>query len=208
MTRMTEVVERFMAAGTMAEVYKVADGPVVVGAWSRDVGTMERRLKLALVYPDGEISPVREYAKRKLTEAKALNDLADLDGIAPGMVNDIYKAVMKQHRNLPVQEDRNGQCSIMQAYRALCEYVWEYEEPGKVFIRDGYGNILASYLPSVLKRLELGYSRLELEKNLKSWNLLRVNNGTGHPYTYKINTGGANNWFLSFRLPEKSEVAA
>ena len=34
MTRMTEVVERFMAAGTMAEVYKVADGPVVVGAWS------------------------------------------------------------------------------------------------------------------------------------------------------------------------------
>ena len=169
---------------------------------------MERRLKLALVYPDGEISPVREYAKRKLTEAKALNDLADLDGIAPGMVNDIYKAVMKQHRNLPVQEDRNGQCSIMQAYRALCEYVWEYEEPGKVFIRDGYGNILASYLPNVLKRLELGYSRLELEKNLKSWNLLRVNNGTGHPYTYKINTGSANNWFLSFRLPEKSEVAA
>ena len=76
MTRMTEVLERFMAAGTMAEVYEVADGPVVVGAWSRDVGTMERRLKLALVYPDGEISPVREYAKRKLTEAKALNDLA------------------------------------------------------------------------------------------------------------------------------------
>ena len=115
---------------------------------------------------------------------------------------------MKQHRNLPVQEDRNGQCSIMQAYRALCEYVWEYEEPGKVFIRDGYGNILDSYLPNVLKRLEWGYSRLELEKNLKSWNLLRVNNGTGHPYTYKINTGSANNWFLSFRLPEKSEVAA
>ena len=142
MTRMTEVVERFMAAGTMAKVYEVAGGPVVFGAWSRDVGTMERRLKLALVYPDGEISPVREYAKQKLTEAKALNDLADLDGIAPKMVNEIFEAVMKQHRNLPVQGDRNGQCSIMQAYQALCEYVADYEEPGRVFIRDGYGNFL------------------------------------------------------------------
>lgn len=113
MVHMTEFVERIIAADTMAEVYEVAGGPVVFGAWSRDVGTMERRLRLALVYPDGEISPVREYAKRKLTEAKALNDLADLDGIAPKMVNEIYEAVMKQHRNLPVQEDRNGQCSIM-----------------------------------------------------------------------------------------------
>ena len=59
MTRMTEVVERFMAAGTMAKVYEVAGGPAVFGAWSRDVGTMERRLKLALGDPGGEISPVR-----------------------------------------------------------------------------------------------------------------------------------------------------
>ena len=32
MTRMTEVVERFMAAGTMAKVYEVAGGPVVFGS--------------------------------------------------------------------------------------------------------------------------------------------------------------------------------
>lgn len=208
MVHMAEVVERFMAAGTMAKVYEVAGGPVVFGAWSRDVGTMERRLRLALVYPDGEISPVREYAKQKLTEAKALNDLADLDGIAPKMVNEIFEAVMKQHRNLPVQGDRNGQCSIIQAYQVLCKYVAEYEEPGKVFIRDGYGNILSSYLEGVLKRLELGFTRLELQKNFKAWGLLRTSDKAGHVYSYAIKTGSANDWFFSFKLPEESEVAA
>lgn len=208
MVHMTEFVERIIAAGTMAKVYEVAGGPVVFGAWSRDVGTMERRLKLALVYPDGEISPVREYAKQKLTEAKALNDLADLDGIASKMVNEIFEAVMKQHCNLPVQGDRNGQCSIMQAYQALCEYVAEYEEPGRVFVRDDYGNILSSYLECVLKRLELGFTRLELQKNFKAWGLLRTSDKAGHVYAYAIKTGSANNWFFSFRLPKDGEVAA
>ena len=122
--------------------------------------------------------------------------------------NEIFEAVMKQHRNLPVQGDRNGQCSIIQAYQVLCEYVAEYEEPGKVFIRDGYGNILSSYLEGVLKRLELGFTRLELQKNFKAWGLLRTSDKAGHVYSYAIKTGSANDWFFSFKLPEESEAAA
>ena len=208
METLTNLAQTFIESNLMHEIYQVPNGPAVVGAWGLDVGTKELKLKLALVYPDGEISPVREYAKQKLTEAKALNDLADLDGIAPKMVNEIFEAVMKQHCNLPVQGDRNGQCSIMQAYQALCEYVAEYEEPGRVFIRDGYGNILSSYLECVLKRLELGFTRLELQKNFKAWGLLRTSDKAGHVYAYAIKTGSANNWFFSFRLPKDGEVAA
>ncbi|MBM6888444.1 hypothetical protein H6B69_22025 [Pseudoflavonifractor phocaeensis] len=96
----------------------------------------------------------------------------------------------------------------MQAYQALCEYVAEYEEPGRVFVRDDYGNILSSYLECVLKRLELGFTRLELQKNFKAWGLLRTSAKAGHVYAYAIKTGSANNWFFSFRLPKNGEVAA
>ena len=183
-------------------------GPAIVGAWSKDTGTMERRLKLALVYPDGEVSPIREYAQSKLVNAKALKDLADLDGIGTELIESIYKVVMEKKDELSVQADGNGKCSLRQAYAELCEYVSSYEEPGRVFVRDGYGNILATYLPGVLDKLDLGYTRLELQKNFKAWGLIRVNNGTKHPYSYKINTGSANDWFFSFKIPAESEVAA
>ena len=73
-----------------------------------------------------------------------------------------------------------------------------------MFIKDGYGNILSKYLPKVLDKLELGYTRLELERNFKAWGLLRVNKGTGHEYAYRINTGSVNDWYFSFVLPEQS----
>ena len=202
-----------MPFGTETTMQKICDvnkdgGPTIMGAWSKDTGTMERRLKLALVYPDGEVSPIREYAQSKLVNAKALKDLADLDGIGTELIESIYKVVMEKKDELSVQADGNGKCSLSQAYMELCEYVSNYEEPGRVFIRDGYGNILATYLPSVLDKLDLGYTRLELQKNFKAWGLIRVNNGTKHPYSYKINTGSANDWFFSFKLPAESEVAA
>lgn len=194
---------------TMQKICTVKNGgPTIVGAWSKDTGTMERRLKLALVYPDGEVSPIREYAQSKLVNAKALKDLADLDGIEAELIESIYKVVMDKKNALSVQADGNGKCSLRQAYMELCEYVSNYEEPGRVFIRDGYGNILSTYLQNVLDKLDLGYTRLELQKNFKAWGLIRVNKGTNHPYSYGINTGSANNWFFSFKLPAESEVAA
>lgn len=190
---------------TMQKICAVKNGgPTIMGAWSKDTGTMERRLKLALVYPDGEVSPIMEYAQSKLVNAKALKNLADLDGIEAELIEGIYKVVMDKKNSLAVQADGNGKCSLRQAYRELCEYVSNYEEPRRVFIRDGYGNILATYLPSVLDKLELGYNRLELQKNFKAWGLIRVNNGTGHQYSYKI----GDDWYFSFKLPAESEVAA
>lgn len=191
----------------MQEIYKTESGAIIIGAWSRDVGTMERRLKLAVVYPDGAISPIREYKKRKLADRKSLYDLADMDGIAFKEIDTIWKAVAKKAAQLTVQSDSDGKLPICEAYRVLCEYVEQYEEPGRVFIRDGYGNILASYLQTVLDKLELGYTRKELQANFKAWGLLRTNQGTGHVYSYKINTGSANDWYFSFKLQEGSEAA-
>lgn len=183
-------------------------GPTIVGAWSRDTGTMERRLKLALVYPEGEVSPIYEYAQSKLGNVNAFKNLSDLDGIEPDMVEKIHKIIMLKKKELNVQEDGSGKCSLRQAYQELCEYVQEYEEPGRVFIKDGYGNILSTYLQSVIDKLELGYTRLELQKNFKAWGLLRASNRAGHVYVYAINTGGVNNWYFSFKLPNESEAAA
>lgn len=191
----------------MKEIYKTENGFVVVGAWSRDVGTRECRLKLAIVYPDGEVSPIREYPKRKLADKKSLYDLADMDGIAVKEIEDIYKAVVEKAPQLKIQADSEGKSSLCEVYRALCEYVGQYEEPGRVFVRGDYGNILASYLQTVLDKLELGYTRLELQKNFKAWGLLRTNQGTGHVYSYKINTGSANDWYFSFKMQEGSEAA-
>lgn len=191
----------------MEKLYTIENGPTIIGAWGKDIGTMEKRLKLVLVYPDGGVSPIREYSQGKLTDAKALKDLADLDGVKPELIADIYSAVKKKMETLTVQTDSNGKYPLREAYQALCEYVEQYEEPGRVFIRDGYGNILASYLQTVLDKLELGYTRLELQKNFKAWDVLRTNQGTGHVYAYKINTGSANDWYFSFRLEEGSEAA-
>lgn len=191
----------------MQKICTIKEGPTIVGAWGKDIGTMERRLKLALVYPDGEISPIKEYSQSKLSDAKALKDLADLDGVKPELIEGIYSLVKQKMDTLAVQADSDGKCSLREAYQALCEYVEQYEEPGRVFIKDGYGNILASYLQTVLDKLELGYTRLELQKNFKAWGLLRTNQGTGHVYAYKINTGSANDWYFSFKLQEGSEAA-
>lgn len=196
-------------SGEMKELYQVSNGPTVVGAWGLDVGTKEMKLKLALVYPDGEVSPVREYSKQKLySGAKVLKDLTDFYGITAKAVEDIFKAVIQNQNGLSLQTDGSGKCSLSQAYQALCEYVAEYEEPGKVFIREGYGYILATYLDDVIKRLGLGYSRLELQKNFKAWGLLRTSDKTGHVYTVAIKMFGVNNWYFSFRLPTDDEVAA
>ena len=108
---------------------------------------------------------------------------------------------------MKIQADSEGKSSLCEVYRALCEYVGQYEEPGRVFVRGDYGNILASYLQTVLDKLELGYTRLELQKNFKAWGLLRTNQGTGHVYSYKINTGSANDWYFSFKVQEGSEAA-
>lgn len=190
----------------MQEIYTIEKGPTIVGAWGKDAGTMERRLKLAFVYPDGEVSPIKEYSPSKLSDKKALKDLADLDGVSPELITGIYSAVRKKMETLAVQTDSGGKYSLCETYRTLCEYVEQYEEPGR-FVRDGYGNILASYLQTVLDKLELGYTRLELQKNFKAWGLLRTNQGTGHVYSYKINTGSANDWYFSFKLQEGSEAA-
>ena len=205
---MENKIARFLCDNSlMQEIYTIKKGPTIVGAWGKDAGTMERRLKLAFVYPNGEVSPIKEYSQSKLSNAKALNNLADLDGVKPELIISIYSAVREKMETLAVQTDSDGKCSLCETYRTLCEYVEQYEEPGRVFVRDGYGNILASYLQTVLDKLELGYTRLELQKNFKAWGLLRTNQGTGHVYSYKINTGSANDWYFSFKVQEGSEAA-
>lgn len=202
-----KIVKFFCDDSLMQEIYKAKNGAMVVGAWSRDIGTRECRLKLAIVYPDGEVSPIREYPKSKLTEKKCINDLANMDGITTAEIEAIYTAVIAEAPKLKVQADSDGKSSLVDVYQALCEYAEQYEEPGKVFVRDGYGNILASYLQTVLDKLEVGYTRLELQKNFKAWGLLRTNQGTGHVYSYKINTGSANDWYFSFKMQKGSEAA-
>lgn len=204
---MENKIARFLCDNSlMQEIYTIEKGPTIVGAWGKDAGTMERRLKLAFVYPNEEVSPIKEYSQSKLSNAKALNNLADLDGVKPELIISIYSAVRKKMETLAVQTDSDGKCSLCETYRTLCEYVGQYEEPGRVFVRGGYGNILASYLQTVLDKLELGYTRLELQKNFKAWGLLRTNQGTGHVYSYKINTGSANDWYFSFKMQEGSEA--
>ena len=205
---MENKIARFLCDNSlMQEIYTIKKGPTIVGAWGKDAGTMERRLKLAFVYPNGEVSPIKEYSQSKLSNAKALNNLADLDGVKPELIISIYSAVREKMETLAVQTDSDGKCSLCETYRTLCEYVEQYEEPGRVFVRGDYGNILASYLQTVLDKLELGYTRLELQKNFKAWGLLRTNQGTGHVYSYKINTGSANDWYFSFKVQEGSEAA-
>lgn len=205
---MENKIARFLCDNSlMQEIYTIEKGPTIVGAWGKDAGTMERRLKLAFVYPNGEVSPIKEYSQSKLSNAKALNNLADLDGVKPELIISIYSAVREKMETLAVQTDSDGKCSMCETYRTLCEYVEQYEEPGRVFVRDGYGNILASYLQTVLDKLGLGYTRLELQKNFKAWGLLRTNQGTGHVYSYKINIGSANDWYFSFKMQEGSEAA-
>lgn len=206
---MTNMLDVFMKNSKMQKIYQVPDGPTVMGAWGLDVGTKEMKLKLVVVFSDGEISPVREYSKQKLySGAKVLKDLTDFYGITAKAADHIFKAVIQNQNNLSLQTDGSGKCSLSQAYQMLCEYVAEYEEPGKVFIRDSYGCILTTYLDEIINRLELGYSRLELQKNFKAWGLLRTSDKTGHVYSVAIKIFGVNNWYFSFRLPKDGEVTA
>lgn len=200
---------RFGSLSQMTPIFQIKDGPTILGAWGKDVGTMVRKLKIMVVYPNGDSSPILEYSPRKLSNSKILNSLADLDGISLKNIQGIYDETLAKWDALKVQEDGSGKCSLHHAYQSLCEYVEQYEEPGKVFIQGDYGNILATHLQTVLDKLELGYSRLELQKNFQMLQLLRVNHGTGHPYSYKINAWGENAWYFSFRLPSaEGEVVA
>lgn len=195
----------FELSSAMQEIYRTKAGVSVVGAWSRDVSTKERKLMISLVYPDGERSPIHEYAPSKIT-AKGLSDLGDLDGLSPEIIPELCKMIQQMKDTLPVQNGGSGTCSIMQAYYALCDYVQTYEQPGVVFMSDGYGNILAEQLQSVLDKLGLGYRRLDIEKNFKVWQLLRASDASGHLYAYPIRRGGTLRWYFSFKLPAQVDV--
>ena len=132
-----EIAKLFCSNSPMQEIYKTEKDVIIIGAWSRDVGTRECRLKLASIYPDGEVSPIREYPKSKLTDKKCLNDLANMDGITAVEIEAIHKAVIAQASQLQIQADSDGKSSLSEVYQALCEYVGTYEEPGRVFVRDG-----------------------------------------------------------------------
>lgn len=196
----------FELSSAMQEIYRTKVGVSVVGAWSRDMGTKERKLMISLVYPDGERSPIHEYDPLKIT-AKGLSDLGNLDGLCPEIIPELYEVIQQKKATLPVQNGGSGTCSIMQAYYALCNYVQTYEQPGEVFVSDGYGNILAKNLQSVLDRVVPGYRRLTVEKNFKAWQLLRVGEASGHPYDYPIKKGGTLRWYFSFKLPAQVSTA-
>lgn len=190
-----------VAASKMVLLYSLKNGACIRGVWGKDVCTKGRSLKLVVVYPDGEISRIYTFSKRKLINERALIEMTDLDGISPSDLEDIFKAILEKKDTMKVQEDGSGKCSLECAYQLLANYVEQYEMPGEVFIRDGYGNIRRAYLPTVLEKLGLGYSPLELSKEFSTLELLRSNQGTGHPYSYKINVFGRNDWYFSFRLP-------
>ena len=203
---------KYGSLSQMTSIFQIKDGPTILGAWGKDVGTMVRKLKIMVAYPNGDCSPILEFSPSKLSNSKALNSLADLDGVDLKNIQEIYDATLANWNTMKVQVDGSGKCSLGYAYQALCKYVEQYEEPGKVFIRGDYGNILAAHLQTVLDKLELGYPRLELEKNFLALQLIRVNHGTGHPYSYKINAFGENAWYFSVRLPSadgaREEVVA
>ncbi len=191
--------------GTMVEICKTKDGVSVVGAWNRDIGTKAVKLVVSLVYSNGECSPIHEYAPSKIT-VKGLSDMGDLDGLSPEVIPELYKVLQQKKAELPVYDVGNGKCSLHQAYRALCDYVQTYEQPGVVFVTEGYGNIRASDLQKVLDKLNVGYSRLEIQKNFKMWGLLRTSEAADHVYAYRINRPGMRDWYFSFRLPAQVEA--
>ncbi|MFV0239788.1 MAG: hypothetical protein ACK5H4_07075 [Lacrimispora sphenoides] len=194
----------FKVKSNMHSIYTTDEGVTIAGVWNNDVGTKAQQLNLAVIYQDGEVSPIHEYSKSKLTQPKALADLGNLCGIDIAQLEPIYKQLKKDLKVLPVQNGGSGKISLKQAYLALCEHVDRYAAPGKVFCDQNYGYILASDLQSVLDKLEIGYTRLELEKNFKVWGLLQVSEKADHPYSYmvgKAKAGGHSDWFFSFKLP-------
>jgi len=178
------------------------DRLAVLGALNQDSATKAQTLMMMVVYPDGTVSPLMEYSPSKLTSYKGMMNLMDLQGFTSEKeVHAVFRAYAQglAERRLATVKLGSEKVSIPQARRALTAYVRRYMEPEKVFIKEDYGYIEASYLPIVLTTLELGYERLELYKNFKLWGLLRTNGeGTGHPYTYKV----GRKWYMAFLLAE------
>ena len=194
---MEKIKHWFLKMNTQKQVIYTTKAKVsILAEWSKDEGTKETRLVLILVYPDGEVSPIMEYQKSRLVNEKAFMNLVNMDGVELDEVEKIYKAFLEKKEMLTKYSGGEGKGSLTAAYIALCDYVGNYEEPQKVFVRDNYGFILSSYLSEVLAKLEIGYTRLELQKNFKALGLLQINEGTMHPYSYKVR----DKWFFSFRL--------
>lgn len=180
------------------------DRVIILGALDKDDATKLQKFLVVALYPDGTASQVSEYLPSKLTSYKGLMNLLDLQGVngeeTIKAVYEAYKQAMNENSLATVKLGME-KVSVPKAHHELTSYVQNYMEPGKVFVRDGYGYIEASYLPTVLKRLELGYERLELLRNFKLRNLLRVNGeGAGHPYSYKV----GRKWYFAFKLAEQA----
>lgn len=171
-----------------------------------DNGTKTQKLMVVLEYPNGDgiIAPCLTISLRKLDSYKGMIELLDMQGITD--IEEV-KAAWENYQRLRKAGQigtvsmGDEKCSVTQAHVALTKYVTEYMEPCRVFVRDDYGHIESSYVPHVLKKLELGYEKLELYRNFKLWGLIRLNaEGTGHSYTYKI----GRNWYFSFKLAKQA----
>lgn len=211
--QMNENMDMFMKRieSKLTEVYAIKKGPIIMAAYEKNTGTMERRLMLTLVYPDEGFSATKEYIPSKLKDYMSMINLVDMCGVDREEIKNIYDAVMKKEKDIVEWEGGSGKCSMWQVYQELCEYVGRYTEPGKVFVKDGYGYICSTYLQTVLDKLELGCSRLSVEKFFKMLDLLRTNaEACHHPYTYAVSQGRKRVWFFTFKLniSNESEAAA
>ena len=72
---MENKIARFLCDNSlMQEIYTIEKGPTIVGAWGKDAGTMERRLKLAFVYPNGGSKPYQRVLPKQAVKRKGIKE--------------------------------------------------------------------------------------------------------------------------------------
>ena len=194
------------------ELHKNAWEYTVMGVLTMDKSSRRMSVEIYTISPNGHMSDIFTITRKDFyTKKNPLEFFYDMEGdfgrddiatIGANMVE-----LFKNEANASVVQ---GKATLEEIHRAVSDFIREYHEDlednpqADVFIKDGFGFLLPSYMDLFVKSYgkELGYTkRVDILKRLKIMGA--IHHGNNRPYDILISRKGIKQRFYKIELADE-----
>lgn len=187
-------------------------GHKVMGVLTMDKSSKRMSVDTYIISPDGSISDITTVTRKDMmTKGTSLDFFLDMEGY---FTRDNIASIRLELRRL-FDDCTNAslvqsKATVEEIHRAVSDFIREEEEDlednseAEVFIKDGFGYILSSYMDLFVKSYgkELGYTkRVDILKRLKIMGALQ--NANNRPYDVLISRNGIKQRFYKIELADE-----
>lgn len=166
----------------LTEIYKKENGYKVLACKISDSGTKRQSIGIYIQAQDDSISEMITIKKSQLLNKNLFDFFIDYEGDFDtadiNNIRQIFNETLIRFRlvNCPTK------ASITDAIKELYNYLKAHKGDKEINIADGYYNIHPKKFKEIICSLNLGYTGLELQRELKIHDYLRTNSNRAYDY--------------------------